>query len=220
MPQYDKYSKALLEAARKSGHDQSQALSLFLDYLLDVFDSENYLRHQGDVYRLFLDAKEQNAYLFNLLLDWTKEVTEAMRNHQTIDFFGQIYEELFKGKGKASALGQFFTPSSVCRLMSRCVVPESRGRQTFDDCACGSGRTLLAAFEQADWHKANFFHAADIDTVSCKMCALNFMIHGMLGTVEQRDTLMMTTPSVVYCINEIRYPIPCQFYSIRKIYPK
>lgn len=214
------YAKKLLDAARASGHDQSQALGLFLDYLLDVFDVENFERHHGDIGAIFKDAHDRDANLCSLMLDWMNEVTRSMCDHRTIDFFGSMYEEMFQGRGKASALGQFFTPENLCRTMARLVVTNQEHRSTFNDCACGSGRTMLAAFEQTDWHLANWFEGADIDSVSCKMCALNFMIHGMLGIVKQQDTLLLTTPAVIYHINEVRYPIPMNYYSIRRVYPK
>ena len=46
---------------------------------------------------------------------------------------------------------------------------------------------------------------------------LNFMVHGMYGRVECRDTLLMNEPTVVYVINEVKYPFNTPYYSVRKI---
>ena len=50
------------------------------------------------------------------------------------------------------------------------------------------------------------------------MCALNFMVHGMYGRVECRDTLSMDAPSVVYVVNEVKYPFNTPYYSLRVNY--
>lgn len=164
---------------------------------------------------MFLDAKEKDEDMFLLMSDWFAEVTKTMENGGTLDFFGEMYEEAWKGK--ASALGQFYTPESICSLMAGITANEANG--TYNDCACGSGRTLLAAFEKADKKKFHYFDAGDIDYISCKMCALNFMVHGMIGEVKQQDALTQETPHVIYKINEIRYPFPTPLYSIRRVYP-
>lgn len=41
------------------------------------------------------------------------------------------------------------------------------------------------------------------------------MVHGMNGRVECRDTLRMNEPSVVYYINEVKYPFNMPYYSVR-----
>ena len=43
------------------------------------------------------------------------------------------------------------------------------------------------------------------------------MLHGMYGRVECRDTLRMTEPTVVYVVNEVKYPFYTPYYSVRKI---
>lgn len=48
----------------------------------------------------------------------------------------------------------------------------------------------------------------------------DFMAHGMYGRVECRDTLRLTEPTVVYVINEVKYPFNTPYYSVRKILAK
>lgn len=62
--------------------------------------------------------------------------------------------------------------------------------------------------------------AQDKDPIACKMCALNFMAHGMAGRVECRDTLLMIEPMAVYFINEVKYPFNTPYYSVRTVLRK
>lgn len=212
-----KYAQRLIEIATKKHKDAGGILDDFLDYIIDTFDFDNQSKFCFDNEKTFLDAKSKDEDFFLLMADWFAEVTKAMENGHTLDFFGSMYEETWKGRGKANALGQFYTPESICRLMAE-ITKGDNG--TYNDCACGSGRTLLAAFEAADKTKFNYFSAGDVDYISCKMCALNFMVHGMFGEVKQQDALMQNTPHVIYKVNEVRYPIPTNLYSIRKVHPK
>lgn len=91
-----------------------------------------------------------------------------------------------------------------------------------NDCAAGSGRLLLAHYiekSKLDHSAGRRFEyvAQDSDPIACKMCALNLMAHGMYGRVECRDTLRMNEPTVVYVINEVKYPFNTPYYSVRKI---
>lgn len=213
-----KYANELLKIAHKNGGDVSRALDDFLDYLLGTFGMDNLMGFDFNYDAVFRDAQKRHEGFFELMCSWIMEVTASMEEGKALDFFGSMYEEVFQGKGKASALGQFYTPQSLCDMMAKMVDCPDAG--TFNDCACGSGRTMIAAHMESDRRKLNVYEAGDIDYISCKMCALNFMIHGMVGTVKQQDALLMTTPTVVYHINEVRYPFPTSMYSIRIEHPK
>lgn len=81
--------------------------------------------------------------------------------------------------------GQFFTPQPICDMMAMITNPSGAGK-TVADCACGSGRTLLAA---ARISRLNSFYGADIDRTCCLMAVINFCLNGMTGEVAWMDTL-------------------------------
>ena len=134
------------------------------------------------------------------------------------DFFGDIYERMYQSNGKASQFGQFFTPPQIAELMARICQDENRKDYTCaDPSGCGSGRMLLAHYAANKFSNC-YYRADDLDIVSVKMCALNMMAHGMRGQVVQHDTLV--NPILFdfgYEVNEIRYPIPTPYLSLRKI---
>jgi len=81
--------------------------------------------------------------------------------------------------------GQFFTPEPICEMMARMTNPVETGSRILD-CACGSGRTLLAA---AKINRNALFYGADIDRNCCMMCLINFCLNGMLGEVAWMNSL-------------------------------
>lgn len=200
--------------ALRTGKDFSIVFEEMLDFFIETFDTDRVMRHKCDYPALLAGRRQDNPEMFELLALWLELTTHGINMSGAYDFFGTMYEEVVKGKFKSSAMGQFFTPLSLCQLMAEITYsPEMR---TVNDCACGSGRLLLAHFMKSDKSKWYYYYAEDLDPVCVKMCALNFMIHGMLGQVVHHDALMQDFLGA-YEVNEIKWPFPTPCCSIRKI---
>lgn len=102
------------------------------------------------------------------------------------DLLGRYFTE-FITQGQN---GQFFTPTSVARLITQLSthedVPEE-GKTIYDP-ACGSGRLIL---EFARVAPNNYFYANDVSQACAKMTAINFMLNGLRGEVAWMNTLSM-----------------------------
>ena len=114
-----------------------------------------------------------------------------------IDPLGDYYQEL-AGKYKKQGFGEFFTPKSLCDMMAQITVNKNDFGNTINDCAAGSGRTLLASNNVC---KGNYYIAQDIDHMCVKMCCINMAMHGIKGEVLHMDTLLNNTPWNSYIIN-------------------
>lgn len=211
-----KIKKLIDEHCRTKGVDENAGLNELLDYLLELFDVF-WHKDVSDFIAHTIAMKAKSEQLFEVCVDWLERVKKAIDNGTWIDYFGELYERQYQSKGKASSLGQFFTPASVSDLMSKIVVDDEDGAYKVNDCACGSGRLLLAHFA-ANNYKHDYYIAEDLDIMSVKMCALNMMAHGMIGRVVRHDTLKSPLSfDYGFEINEVRYPIPTTLYSVRKI---
>lgn len=197
--------------------DRLQGLNVLLDFLVDMFDYRHYQKEDGFANNI-KEISEKEPYLFKIALIWLDKVATAMDNGSFLDFFGGIYEEMYQSKSKASQSGQFFTPPEVAELLAKlCQIGGERDYTCSDPAGCGSGRTLLAHYA-ANKFADCYYRADDLDIVSVKMCALNMMAHGMRGQVVQHDTLV--NPILFdfgYEINEVRYPFPTPYLSLREI---
>lgn len=203
----------LIEASvRKNNYSREQGLNIFLDFLIDLFDVKYFINNKFEEH--VREKQKQDEHLFNAALLWLDTTGKEIEKNGWYDSLGAIYEEMYQSKGKASMLGQFFTPKGICDLMSKISV--SKDEKKVGDPACGSGRTLLSAF--AEIGTGAYYIGEDVDAVSVKMCALNMMVHGMKGRSICHDTL--SSPVYFdwgYEINEVRYPIPTPYYSLRLI---
>ena len=221
------FVKYLNEVSDNHGIKQEERLDAFCDFIIRLFSTDSY-KKEG-----FKPSVETQGNLDYMVLVglWADMVSDEMEKGNSFDLFGQLYEQMFLLKSKASANGQFFTPDSLCRLMADITdadVEEDEsdgGMVMVNDPACGSARTLLAHFmakTREDHALAGmyYYEAADIDLPTCKMAACNMMIHGMQGRVVCQDQLSLPTPTAIFYINEVRYPFPSGMYSIRVEYPK
>lgn len=221
------FVKYLTEVSDNHGIKQEERLDAFCDFIIRLFSTDSY---KPDGFKPDVATPENEDYI-TLVSLWCEMVANEMESGNAFDLFGQLYEQMFLLKSKASSNGQFFTPYSLCRLMADITDPVNEENDTkngfvrVNDPACGSARTLLAHFMKKthDNHALAgryFYEAADIDLPTCKMAACNMMIHGMQGKVVCQDQLLMPTPTAIFYINEVRYPFPSGMYSIRVVYPK
>lgn len=214
------YIDVLTNQANKHGRPLELALSDFLDYLLEFFCVDAYKGGTAEYKQYVVECTAKTPDFARLALQWLDDVAKAMERGEWLDVFGIIYEEMYLSRGKASKTGQFFTPRSVSDLMAEISALGSQDHGRVNDCAAGSGRLLLAHYtakSKLDHSAGRGFEyvAQDSDPIACKMCALNIMAHGMYGRVECRNTLSMDEPSVVYIINEVKYPFNTPYYSVR-----
>lgn len=109
----------------------------------------------------------------------------------TGDVFGKIYE-YFLGKfamTEGQKGGEFFTPSSIVKLIVEIIEPYE-GR-IFDP-ACGSGGMFVHSAAFVERHRANklgisiFGQERVNETV--RLCKMNLAVHGLSGQVTQANT--------------------------------
>lgn len=113
-----------------------------------------------------------------------------------VDILGEFFEE-HNGKFGRDARGQFFTPPSVCNFMAQITAADQEPTQdtiTVNDCACGSGRNLIA---HSRLHPKNrfrtFYVGSDVDQRCVKMTTLNLSMYGLSGVVVHQNSLTMET---------------------------
>lgn len=104
------------------------------------------------------------------------------------DFLGNYFEEFGQYNSK---MGQFFTPESICNLMSNFTNENKTDfRQTVNDPTCGSSRNLIAHAMKNPQNRFNYFYIGqDLDRRCCLMSVLNFVMFGLSGVVIYMDVL-------------------------------
>lgn len=124
-------------------------------------------------------------------------IVMALEKQPEQDFLGKMYMNLNLGNHWK---GQFFTPYSICRMMSQITVGnadkiiEEQGYISICDSACGAGATLIAAANTMKRSKYNFqnhviFVGQDVDRVVAQMCYIQLSLLGCAGYICVGNTI-------------------------------
>lgn len=121
-----------------------------------------------------------------ILIDVLKVLGDSMEDY--CDGLGDFFME-FLSFGKN---GQFFTPQPICDMMAQMVYSDrdfpTDHIPSVCDCACGSGRTLLAA---AKINRNQLFYGSDVDITCVKMTVINMAYNSLKGEIHWMNTLSM-----------------------------
>jgi type I restriction enzyme M protein len=131
--------------------------------------------------------KTYNLFTGTLLKELLKKVSEIPA---TLDYdaFGRIYEyflgEFAMSEGQGG--GEFYTPSSIVRLLGEVIEPY-HGRIL--DPACGSGGMFVSSARFVAEHKKNpaselSVHGIEKTDETGRLCRLNLAVHGLEGDIR------------------------------------
>jgi len=131
--------------------------------------------------------KTYNLFTSTLLKELLKKVSEIPATAD-YDAFGRIYEyflgEFARTEGQRG--GEFYTPSSIVRLLTEVIEPY-HGRIL--DPACGSGGMFVSSARFVAEHKKDpsaelSIHGVEKTDETGRLCRMNLAIHGLEGDIR------------------------------------
>lgn len=131
--------------------------------------------------------KSYNLFTSTLLKELLKKVSEIPASVD-YDAFGRIYEyflgEFARTEGQKG--GEFYTPSSIVRLLTEVIEPY-HGRIL--DPACGSGGMFVSSARFVTEHRKNpavelSIHGIEKTDETGRLCRLNLAVHGLEGDIR------------------------------------
>lgn len=170
--------KQLLKEFERFAYGQSlhTAFTELLDWALLPFKKFDSSQEQFAAFETFRNHLKvgQLTSLITLIGDLSEKFSDPI---------GELYMQAISNGHN----GQYFTPEPLCDMMSIMSVGEnSAPGQTVCDCACGSGRMLLAA---AKINRSLHLYGADLDLTCCKMALLNLLLNSLTGEIAHMNTL-------------------------------
>lgn len=171
-----------------SRFNDSQLFDDFMQMTVCAFSLES-------MEELYLEiAKKYNKEELNgfavALAEMLEEYQRATFDGSWADVIGDMFEKI-NSSSQASRSGQFFTPKSLCDIMSQITYIEGEIPENVSDPSCGSSRNLIAHNRITPAHKYVFYHAYDLDKRCVLMSVINFVMHGMRGVVIHMNTLTL-----------------------------
>ena len=184
--------------ARAKWQVWSDLMTMFACSLSNVADrrKEHYEKREKEYLQIIGRYEKEEQLMIPEMLG---VITMALENNPDQDFLGKLYMNLDLG---SHWHGQFFTPYSICQMMSKISLnKEAMGKDvnragfaSINDPACGAGATLIAAYNEGRRAGFNpqtqmFFVGQDIDTVAASMCYIQMSLLGAAGYVCIGNTL-------------------------------
>jgi type I restriction enzyme M protein len=131
--------------------------------------------------------KTYNLFTSTLLKELLKKISEIPA---TLDYdaFGRIYEyflgEFAMTEGQGG--GEFYTPSSIVRLLTEVIEPY---HGAILDPACGSGGMFVSSARFVSEHKKNpsselSIHGVEKTDETGRLCRMNLAVHGLEGDIK------------------------------------
>lgn len=170
--------KPLLTAFERYAYGQSlhTAFTELLDWTLLPFKNFDSSEEQLKAYGMFKNHPKVSKLTF--LITLIGDLSEGF-----LDPIGELYMQAISNGHN----GQYFTPEPICTMMATMSIGENcEPNQTVSDCACGSGRMLLAA---AKINRHLKLYGADLDNTCCKMALLNMLLNSLQGEIAHMNTL-------------------------------
>lgn len=206
------FDKAILEFCSKYGFESSSVFDDFLRYVINGFTIPGFPGLTDWKY-----TEEQNKGFFELYQNFILNLQEKLKHSDWYDILGETYEAIIAGKGRRSNSGQFFTPMTLCDLMTEITEFNSTKRRPFiNDPTCGSGRTLLSFNSK---HMGCYYVAEDVDKTCCMMTVVNFLTHGIQGEVVHHDSLTMEDSWNAWQVNSGLNDWGSKFHGVINIRP-
>lgn len=183
--QADKFVSKMLKVSRYNLSD------VFVD-LLDLYICVHSMGRMEKEYHEIIS--KYNPKELEIITELMSDILFSYSNYviekQDYDLLGSVYEAI-TSKYKSSALGQFFTPIHLTRLMAFCVgIHEIQDEYIFvNEPTVGSGRCCISAF---NLNQNIIFSTTDKDKICVKMCIVNMHLYQMLGSeVLHGDSLTL-----------------------------
>lgn len=178
------FDKTILEFCNRYSFESSHVFDDFLRYVINGFTIPGFPGLSDWKY-----TEDQNKGFFELYQNFILNLQEKLKHSDWYDILGETYEAIIASKGRRSNSGQFFTPMTLCDLMTEITeFDNTKRRPIVNDPTCGSGRTLLSFNSK---HAGCYYVAEDLDKTCCMMTVVNFLTHGIQGEVVHHDSLTM-----------------------------
>ena len=166
-------------------HARSDDIKLRLDEAMGTLE-ERYPKLAGVLPRIYAASNLEPDQVAGLINLFSKDIF-AQKNGA--DLLGRTYEYFISNFASTEGTrgGEFFTPSSIVRLLVEMLEPS--GGKVFDP-ACGSGGMFVqsARFTHNGSH-LSFYGQERIET-TLRLCRMNLILHGLDGDIRLGNSLL------------------------------
>jgi type I restriction enzyme M protein len=167
-------------------HARADDIKLKLDNAMKLLEERHPDKLQGVLPRIYAGSALDVDQVAGLISLFSKDVF-AQRNGA--DLLGRTYEYFIGNFASSEGTrgGEFFTPSSIVRLLVEMLEPTSG--KVFDP-ACGSGGMFVQSARFTDGSQSLSFYGQERIETTWRLCRMNLILHGLDGKIAIGNSLL------------------------------
>jgi type I restriction enzyme M protein len=185
------YPSQLFKNVVKNAHTNENLNTDLANIFKDIENSAIGYPSEENIKGLFADFDTTSNRLGNTVEEKNRRLTAVLKGISELDFgefedseidlFGDAYEFLISNyaanAGKSG--GEFFTPQSVSKLISKIAISGQKSINKIYDPACGSGSLLLQAKKQFHSIVEEGFFGQEINHTTYNLARMNMFLHNI-----------------------------------------
>jgi type I restriction enzyme M protein len=185
------YPSQLFKNVVKNAHTNKDLNTDLANIFKDIENSAIGYPSEENIKGLFADFDTTSNRLGNRVEEKNRRLTAVLKGiselnfgefeDSEIDLFGDAYEFLISNyaanAGKSG--GEFFTPQSVSKLISKIAISGQKSINKIYDPACGSGSLLLQAKKQFHSIVEEGFFGQEINHTTYNLARMNMFLHNI-----------------------------------------
>jgi type I restriction enzyme M protein len=158
-----------------------------LDNAMKRIEEEN-SELEGMLPRIFQGSNLPAENIAGLIEIFSREIF-SVRASESVDVLGRTYEYFIGSfaSSEGNRGGEFFTPSSIVKLLVAMLEPISG--KVFDP-ACGSGGMFIQSEEYSPRKNALSFYGQENVTTTVRLGKMNVLLHGINSEIRLGDSLL------------------------------
>ncbi|MFC4558391.1 N-6 DNA methylase [Virgibacillus kekensis] len=158
-----------------------------LDNAMKLIEQEN-PELEGILPRIFQGSNLPAENVAGLIEVFSRDVFSA-RHEDSVDVLGRTYEYFIGNfaSSEGNRGGEFFTPSSIVKLLVAMMEPIEG---TVFDPACGSGGMFIQSEAYSDRGNALSFYGQENVETTLRLGKMNVLLHGMNAEIRLGDSLL------------------------------
>ncbi|MDX7895490.1 class I SAM-dependent DNA methyltransferase [Bacillus velezensis] len=158
-----------------------------LDNAMKLIEQEN-PELEGILPRIFQGSNLPAENVAGLIEIFSRDVFSA-RHEDSVDVLGRTYEYFIGNfaSSEGNRGGEFFTPSSIVKLLVAMMEPIEG---TVFDPACGSGGMFIQSEAYSDMGNALSFYGQENVETTLRLGKMNVLLHGMNAEIRLGDSLL------------------------------
>ncbi|MEF7663792.1 class I SAM-dependent DNA methyltransferase [Bacillus thuringiensis] len=165
----------------------NEKIKELIDSAMEILETE-YDELKDVLPKIYKNSNIPNEVVSEIIKLFSQEIFST-HNGRNVDLLGRVYEYFISNfaSTEGNRGGEFFTPSSIVKLLVAMLEPI---KGTVYDPACGTGGMFIQSNKYSENSENLTFIGQEQNELTIKLAKMNGILHGIFPEIKQGDTLL------------------------------